>query len=211
MKFLLVFLFLIPLCLAQTSKLNDKQQEAWKKNQAEGVKKWRKQMAQDRQFIQKYFKSDLFKKFDKEIEKVLKGFDAAGSIQNFLGNGGLHKVFKGNKALKHSDYRWIETPVQRILILKMSILESKPFEIKIESDQIIIKGTVIEKREQVTAQGSNFFESSRYIEENFQVPRDVDSNRAVINQSKGEILIKIPKKKIPGLKAVPKSKDDVTI
>lgn len=243
MKTIFLLFIMTTTCFAQSEDFKQRQERAerqrreWEKEQQEAVKRWREQMEQDRALIQKYFKSDLFKQMDKEVEKVLKSFDP-GAFQKFFDDDNFDKMFdkaKPFKGLREGDSRWIETPKEKILILKMTMPEDAPFEIKIENDHIIVKGTIIEKREQKTSQGTNFYETRRSVNKTFPVPRDVDADRAQFENKAGEVLIKLPKKKVsdlydrdlkmkpkkqnpkvnpptrPGLKPIPKSEGDLTI
>ncbi len=247
MKYIIFFLISSSLCFAQSEDFKKRQEEAarqraqWEKEQQEAVKRWREQMEADRALIQKYFKSDLFKQMDKEVEKVLKSFDP-GAFQKFFDDDNFDKMFDRAKpfaGLDDGDSRWLETPKERILILKMTMPEDAPFEIKIENNHIIVKGTIIKKKEQRTAQGTNFYETRQSINKTFPVPSDVNPDKAKFENKAGEILIKLPKKKVadlykrdrkmnlrprtpkvkpnqnppvrPGLKPIPKSSGDLTI
>ena len=139
----------------------EKQLREWEAEQQEAIKRWRKDMEKDRQLIQKYFKGDIFKQFNKEIDKVLKSTDP-GLFQNFFDDKNIDKLLKGSglsSGLKEGDFRWIETPLEKILILKMKLKEDAPFEIKIENNHIIIKGEITETIDQKTEAGTNFFSS----------------------------------------------------
>lgn len=242
MKYLLFFILFTSVCSAQSDDYKRRRAEAerqrveWEKEQEEAVKRWRDQMKDDRKLIQKYFKSDLFKNFDKEVEKVLKSFDPS-AFQQFFDDDNFNKMIdkaRLGRGLKEGDFRWIETPKQKILILKMTMKENSPFDIKIENNHIIVKGSIVEKIEQRTSQGSNFFERTRKINKTFPVPNDVDGNKAQFETKAGEVHIKLPKKKIsdlykrdkklnppsikkkkprtkPGLRPIPKSDSDLTI
>lgn len=242
MKYLLFFILFTSICSAQSDSFKRRQKEAqrqrieWEKEQQEAVKRWREQMQTDRALIRKYFKGDLFKKFDKQVDKVLKSFDP-GSFQKFFDDDNFDKMLKHgkpSKGLSEGDFRWLETPKEKILVLKMTMAKDSPLDIKIENNHIVVKGTVIEKKEQKTSQGSNFYEISRDINKTFPVPRDVDGNRAQFEFKAGEVLIKLPKKQVsdlykrdkklnpipkkeqapqdkPALRPIPKSKSDLTI
>lgn len=243
MKYFILFFLLNSLCFAQSDDFKRRQAEAerqrieWEKEQEEAVKRWRKEMENDRALIQKYFKNDLFKKFDKEVEKVLKSFDP-GAFQKFFDDDNFDKMFdqvNPSQGLAEGDYRWIETPKEKILILKMTITEDAPFDIKIENNHIVVKGSIVKKREQKTSQGSNFYESRQTISKTFPIPNDVDGDKAQFENKNGEIRIKLPKKKVsdlykrdkrmvpkklkltprtpkrPGLRPIPKSDSDLTI
>ncbi len=176
----------------------EKQRALWEIEQEEAVKRWRKDMQKDRLLIQKYFKGDLFKQFDKEIEKVLKSSDP-GSFQNFFDKKNVDKLLKGSKVtnnLGEGDFRWIETPLEKILILKMTLKEDAPFEIKIENNHIILKGEVTQEREQRTGTGSHFYKKSRTVMRTFSVPSGVDQTRVEFENKAGKILIKLPKTKV---------------
>jgi hypothetical protein len=216
--------------LEDRRKEAEKQRQQWEAEQQEAIKRWRKDMQKDRLLIQKYFKSDLFKRFDKEIEKVLKSSDP-GLFQKFFDDKNIDKLIKGSglsKGLGEEDFHWIETPTQKILILKMSLKENAPFEIKIENNHIIVKGEVVEKKEQRTTSGSNYFMASRLVERTFSVPSGVDPSKVSFENKTGQILIQLPKSKVsdiykrdlrlrpkksndPAIKPLPKSDGDTTI
>lgn len=228
-------LFLPSVCFGQDSfkdrlKEAERQREDWEASQQEAIKRWRKDMQKDRQLIQKYFKSDLFKRFDKEIEKVLKSSDP-GLFQNFFDDKNIDKLLSGSglkKALGEGDFRWIETPTQKILILKMNLKENAPFEIKIENNHIVVKGEVVEEKEQKTSAGSNYYKATRKVDRTFSVPSGVDPEKVSFEDKGGEILVKLPKTKVsdiynrdnrlrpkkkisPVISPIPKAEGDTTI
>jgi hypothetical protein len=166
---LLIFLSLASFSednLQERLKEEEAKRTEWEKEQQAAIKRWRRDMHKDRQLIQKYFKGDLFKQFDKEIQKVLKSSDP-GLFQNFFDDKNIDKLLKSSGlsgALDAGDFRWIETPKEKILILKINLKENAPFEIKIENNHIVIKGQLTETKEQKTGSGSNYYKSSRAIE-----------------------------------------------
>lgn len=208
----------------------EKQLREWEAEQQEAIKRWRKDMEKDRQLIQKYFKGDIFKQFNKEIDKVLKSTDP-GLFQNFFDDKNIDKLLKGSglsNGLKEGDFRWIETPLEKILILKMKLKEDAPFEIKIENNHIIIKGEITETIDQKTEAGTNYFKADRQIKRTFSVPSGVDASRVKFEYKAGEIFVKLPKtdvsdiykrdkrlrpkkKKSPSVRPIPKSEGDITI
>lgn len=206
--FLILFFFSLP-SFSQTQSDEykrrraeaERQRKEWEKEQKEAVKRWREQMESDRQLLERYFKSDLFKKFDKDIDKVLKSFDP-GAFQKFFDDDHFNMMIDKidrTQGLGEGDYRWLETPKEKILILKMTMPDDAPFDIKIENNHIVVKGTIIEKKEQRTAQGTNFYETTRTINKTFPVPSDVDGDKAQFESKPGEVLIKLPKKNVADL------------
>ncbi|MFT6069281.1 MAG: hypothetical protein ACJAT2_003470 [Bacteriovoracaceae bacterium] len=234
-KILLLILIFSSALWAQSNKDErykeaQRQRSLWEKEQEEAIKRWREDMQKDRLLIQKYFKSDLFKQFDKEIEKVLKSTDP-GLFQNFFDDKNIDRLLKGSDIssdLEEGDFRWIETPLEKILILKMDLKEDAPFEIKIENNHIILKGEVVEEKEEKTEAGSNYYKKSRTVMRTFSVPSGVDASKVKFENKGGKILIKLPKtkvsdiykrdkrlrpkkKKVPAITPLPKSDGDITI
>ncbi len=86
---------------------------------------------------------------------------------------------------------WEETDEERIFVIKPQNKEI-PLDIKIKDQMISIQSKQEVKTKTGKASSSSSFSS------NFSLPRDVDGEKALVEQRGEEILVRLPKKKVSG-------------
>lgn len=164
----------------------------------------------DREVIEKMLGGGLFKQFDKELEGLLKQFDNGfykqfeDDMNKFFEDDNFDKIFKSANPYQFmnvGEYKWIETPKERILILKQEIQEDSPLDIKIEKGIIKIKGKAMKLGSWMEngkiIQGKKAVDFEREI----QIPSDVHQDKAQFDKKEGNILIKFPKKYVSDTKS----------
>jgi HSP20 family molecular chaperone IbpA len=174
----------------------------------------RRGLNRDRELIRKMLGGDrYFQEIEKEFEELMNQFHK-GSFDSFFKDDNFDKFFKKwqpQRRLNSNEFRWIETPTEKILIFKGKPAKNSPLSIKVENGIITISGTVVSENEVKLPTGgiSKSFSSSSFSK-SFSVPPDTDSTKAVIdNNINGEIVIKLPKltKSIPKVPSKKNSND----
>lgn len=164
-----------------------------------------KQIAEDQKKIRELLGSPDIKSIEGRFEELLKNFykdydksNINKAFESFFDDKQLNKFlkqWKPHQGLKGKQFRWIETPTERILIIDIEQAKDTPLDINI-GDKIIIKGKTAQKFEKKNSTGVVI--SSRNWNEDFKqifyVPKDTDPNKVKIENHNGEIYIKLPKK-----------------
>ena len=160
------------------------------------------------------FFEKFFQQFDEQMTQEFKRFEKQLNKSGpFLDFESLFKDNKKSNTLKNSAF-WRETKSERILVLKINAAEGTPFDINIKNGQIVIKGTVEEKRETHGPHGKSISKSIYHFQKGpFPIPKDVDPEKAKVEKQTNEILIRFPKIKSlrPSTRPLPAEKGDLTI
>lgn len=157
----------------------------------------------DRQVIEKMLGGGLFKQFDKQLEDMLKQFDNGfykqfeTDMNKFFEDENFDKIFKNANPYQFMDlgeYKWFETPRERILIFKQEISEDAPLDIKIEKGKVKFKGKAL--KQTTWMENGKIMQGKKAIdfEREIMIPTDVHQDKAKFDKKDGNILIKFPKK-----------------
>lgn len=157
-------------------------------------------MQRDHERIRKMLWGDRIESYDefnKHFEEILKKFHN-GSFEDFFKDENFNQFFERMDPYSHmnsGEAHWMETPKERILILKIETPKDSPLNIKIEKGLINISGEMERIREQKDAEGKVTHKSRSVTSFNqtFSVPRDVNEGSAKIENDKGEIKIRFTK------------------
>ncbi len=155
--------------------------------------KMREQMRDSRRIIEQFLSDDMFADMHKQFEDMAKQFEDGRTDQfdQFFDDKAIERLFgglRGSKAfgmLGSGQSRWLETPKERILVLKLEASKDTPIDFKIEDSKITISGVVERK--------TNMGVSKRSFKRTFKIPPDCDPAGAKFENKEGEILIKFPK------------------
>ena len=163
------------------------------------IEKLRDQQRLERGQIKRMLdENQVFERLGPQWEEMIREFqgDTLGkfflpeNFQKFLNKLRPHQYLDANQS------QWMETPLERILILQLSAAQDGPVDIKVNQNEIIVDATIEERRDTQDSQGNKI---SSYSQSSFHkiipVPSDCEGERAVVEQKGGEIWIKIPKKK----------------
>ncbi|GEM_PF-7090330 len=96
------------------------------------------------------------------------------------------------------EFKWSETPTERILVVKVKSIKDGPLDIKIENGLISISRTIEREEEQSTPSSGTVQKSysTKSFSKSLSVPNDTDGERAIIENNKAnEIVIRLPKLK----------------
>ncbi len=153
----------------------------------------REQMRDSRRIINQFLNDDMFTDMHKQFEDMVKQFEDGRTDQfdQFFDDKAIERLFgglRGSKAfgmLGSGQSRWIETPREKILVLKLEASKDTPIDFKIENSSITISGNI----EKQTSMGV----SKRSFKKSFNIPPDCDPTGAKFENKEGEILIKFPK------------------
>jgi HSP20 family molecular chaperone IbpA len=157
---------------------------------------------QEMEMIRKLIGADHFKQMDERLEMLMKKFMNSNDnddIEKFFDRSHFDKFMQDwnpHQGLDEGETHWMETPTERILILKLKQTKDSPIDIKIQNNIINVSGKNIIKSGQGTSISS--FSKSE------SVPTDVDANSAEIENKNGDIQVRFKKltaaKKMPGPK-----------
>ena len=182
--FVIIFLFMSENMNAQTGPVPHLKKE--KKLNA-----WKDQMELDRQKIRELLGVDMLGDVSKRFEELIKKFH--GSDMNSFFQDDNFSQFLDDwdpyEGLAQGSSHWMETPKERILIMKYKSQKDSPIDIKIEKGKIQIKGT----SEEVSEMGGVKSKSVSTFHQTYSIPSDVDAEKAIFENKNGEILIKFPK------------------
>ncbi|MBH48078.1 MAG: hypothetical protein CME71_07890 [Halobacteriovorax sp.] len=153
----------------------------------------REQMKESRRILQQFLSDDMFTDMRKQFEQMMDQVDGGSldGFDSFFDDDAMMKLFGGDRgtkafgALGTGQSRWIETPKERILILKLEMSKDTPLDFKIEENKLTISGQVERK--------SNRGISKQSFTKIFQIPVDCDPSAAKFENKDGEVLIKFPK------------------
>jgi HSP20 family molecular chaperone IbpA len=150
--------------------------------------------------IEEMMKSPTFKGLGRMFEQMMQDMDQdiAKDLENFFQNGQFDTLLRSSDIfgqMQIGQGEWIETPKERILVLKFKSTENSPLDIKVENGKITIKGQiVVETKEQFAGGGESISRSVRSINQEYMVPEDVDAGSVNFENKDGEILMKFTKK-----------------
>lgn len=173
-----------PTATPEPEKSKEQVDEEFRQSLLEKIKK-------DREVIENLLGGGLFKQFDKKLEEMLKHFDSGfykqfdKDFEKFFDDENFEKMFKNanpHQFMDKGEMKWMETPKERILILKLEMAKDAPMDIRIEKGKIFIKGKVVKGTREVE------------VEREVSIPRDVHGDQAKFENEEGRILIKLPKK-----------------
>ena len=117
--------------------------------------------------------------FEKRMEEIMKKFGNGGDF----GFGQMEDPVVG-------EYDWLETDTHKILKIKIKQIKDKPLDIKIQNNEIKIKGEV----ESTEIQGKNKIVKKVKFERTFEMPDDIDKSSPEFENSKdGFMQIKFKK------------------
>lgn len=117
--------------------------------------------------------------FEKRMEEIMKKFGHGGDF----GFGPMEDPIVG-------EYDWLETDNHKILKIKIKQIKDKPLDIKIQNNEIKIKGEV----ESTEIQGKNKIVKKVNFERTFEMPDDIDKSSPEFENNKdGFMQIKFKK------------------
>ncbi|MCO4794080.1 MAG: Hsp20 family protein [Bacteriovoracaceae bacterium] len=159
----------------------------------------------DRKVIEKMLGGGLFKQFDKKLEDMLKQFDNGlyqqfeKDMNKFFDDENFDQIFKNANPyqfMNAGEFKWIETPKERILILKSEFPKDAPLDIKIENGKVHLKGKVM--KQGTWMDNGQVISGKRAVDfdRKISIPRDVHFDKASFDKKDGNIIIKFPKKYI---------------
>ncbi len=157
----------------------------------------KKRMRISEKMLEDMLKGGLFKDFEKKFEKMMDDFDDE-HLDSFFDDEDFNTILRGfnpHRGLEEGDYRWMDTPKERILILKLGDIKDNELKIDIKDGAVTVSGTITKKVENRTQHGTSTSVSTSSFKKQFLVPRDADSTRPEIENKEGEVLIRFPKKK----------------
>jgi HSP20 family molecular chaperone IbpA len=191
---ILFILFVIILSFSTLAAANKKEQNEFDQMQE-----------REMEMIRRLLGADHFKQMDERLEMLMKKFmqnsGNVDDIDKFFDRSHFDKFMQDwnpHQGLGDGESHWLETPTERILILKLQQSKDSPIDIKIQNNIINVSGKNVLK----TAQGSSISTYSK----SEGVPDDVDANSAEIENKNGDVQIRFKKKgaqKIVAPKAKP--------
>lgn len=117
--------------------------------------------------------------FEKRMMDIMKNFENEGDF----GFGQMEGPVVG-------EYDWVETDTHKILKIKVKQIKDKPLDIKIQNNEIKIKGDV----ESTQVNGKNKIVKRVNFERTFEMPDDIDKTNPEFENSKdGFMQIKFKK------------------
>lgn len=153
----------------------------------------REQMSESRRILQQFLSDDMFSSMRQQFEQMMDQMEKGSmdSYDQFFDDKVMERLFRGQfgrsafGSLGSGQSRWIETPKERTLILKLESAKNAPIDFKIEGNQLTISGEVERKL-------PNGVSKSKFTK-SFSIPSDCDPGGAKFENKDGEILIKFPK------------------
>lgn len=150
----------------------------------------------DMERMNKAFEDGMFSDTMKEFKKLMDEVHSH-SMDNFFNNDSMDKILKQMRPfdkMNAGQVQWLETPKERILILKLDIQKDTPVDIQIKQDRVVVKTEVTKKTEHKGPDGSVSTSSyTSHFNQTFDIPEDVDSKKAKVDNEAGKITIKFPK------------------
>lgn len=175
--------------------------------------KMREEVQESRRILQQFMQDDMFSGLRQQFEQMFQQMEHGqlDDFQQFFNDEDIIKrLFKGGNgaspfnSIGRGQSRWLETPNERILVLKLEVAKDTPIDFKIESSRLDIEG-FYEKR---TPQGI----AKQSFKRSYEIPSDCDPSQAKFENKDGEVLIKFPKLKIKDQrKPLTPDKSDSTI
>jgi len=212
LKWILLILFPLTL-LAQTPQPKEPRKPETRQERRERLRlQMQSQMRDSRRIIEQFLSDEMFTDMHQQFEDMMKQFDNgnADPFEQFFDEKTIEKLFGGGRGSKAfgmlgtGQSRWIETPKERILILKIESTKDNPIDFKIENSMITISGKI--------SKDSNRGVSTHQFKRSFSIPEDCDPSAAKYENKDGEILIKFPKIAIKDdLRPVKPESGDTTI
>lgn len=153
----------------------------------------REQMKESRRILQQFLNDDMFTDMRKQFKQMMDQVEGGrlDDFDQFFDDDAMKRLFGGERgskafgALGSEQSRWVETPKERILVLKLKSSKDTPVDFKIEGSRLTISGSV----ERKSNRGITKHEFTR----SFEIPVDCDPTQAKFENKDGEILIKFPK------------------
>jgi|GEM_PF-3110790 len=173
--FIMILSFLLmPLALAKKPKNNIEESQE-----------------REMEMIRRLLGAEHFQQMDDRLEMLMKKFmqdSDTDDIDKFFDRSHFNKFlhdWNPHQGLDEGESHWMETPTERILILKLEQAKDSPIDIKIQNKMIQISGKNVLK----SAQGTSISTFSKAQ----SVPEDVDANSAEIENKNGDIQIRFKK------------------
>lgn len=153
----------------------------------------REQMRESRRILQQFLNDDMFTGLRQQFEQMMEQMESGStdSFDRFFDDDVMERLFRGQQgrsafgALSMGQSRWIETPKDRTLILKLEAAKDNPIDFKIEGSRLTISGHMERRHPQGVTKQS--------FTRTFEIPSDCDPTQAKFENKDGEILIKFPK------------------
>lgn len=153
----------------------------------------REQMRESRRILQQFLNDDMFTGLRQQFEQMMEQMESGStdSFDQFFDDDVMERLFRGQQgrnafgSLTTGQSRWIETPKDRTLVLKLEAAKNNPIDFKIEGSRLTISGHMERRHPQGVAKQS--------FTRTFEIPRDCDPTQAKFENKDGEILIKFPK------------------
>lgn len=127
--------------------------------------------------------------FEKRMEQIMKNFSQQGDF----GFGQMEGPVVG-------EYDWVETDTHKILKIKVKQIKDKPLDIKIQNDEIKIKGEV----ESTEVRGKQKIARKVSFERTFEMPDGIDKTSPEFENDKDGFM-QIRFKKLIAAKSNPKA------
>jgi len=153
----------------------------------------REQMRESRRILQQFLNDDMFTGLRQQFEQMMEQMESGStdSFDQFFDDDVMERLFRGQQgrnafgSMTTGQSRWIETPKDRTLILKLEAAKDNPIDFKIEGSRLTISGHMSRRHPQGVAKQS--------FTKTFEIPADCDPTQAKFENKDGEILIKFPK------------------
>lgn len=167
-------------------------QPSWAQNKGKGsddfFKALKEQMKGDREEMEKYFQGDFIDKMDDMVEQMHSDFFK--QWDQLMQDDQIGDYFKQMEIGQEDiPMEWQKTSQGQKLIVKLKPIKDAPMEIKIEKQQILLKGTV--EKTQEFGLGKSKVVSKRIYTFNklVEIPPELDVQSADIKQSNDQIEI----------------------
>ncbi len=172
----------------------------------------REQMQESRRILQQFMNDDMFTGLRQQFERMMQQMEQGQmeDFEQFFDDKVFERLFRGGTgsaafdSIGRGQSRWVETPNERILVLKLEVAKDTPVDFKIEGSRLTINGHY-EKRSPQGVVKQSFSRS-------FEIPNDCDPGLAKFENKDGEVIIKFPKIKAQDQRRpVRPDESDVTI
>lgn len=177
------------------------------------------------QILKEFFEGDSMRDMQEQVRKMMEEMDSSfsGGALKLFDDETMNQLLRESglfMELDHGQHEWIESEIERILVLKLELQKDAPVDIKIENGQIRVQAKIEKEVVNQTAYGESRSISVQQYARVFIVPEDCDVNSVKIENKEGEILIKFKKLQASapsptptpkGLKPLKKDEDDLTI
>lgn len=177
------------------------------------------------QILKEFFEGDSMRDMEEQVRKMMEEMDSSfsGGALKLFDDETMNQLLRESglfMELDHGQHEWIESELERILVLKLELQKDTPVDIKIENGQIRVQAKIEKEVVNQTAYGESRSISVQQYARVFIVPEDCDVNSVKIENKEGEILIKFKKLQASApnpsptpkaLKPLKKDEDDLTI